>query len=259
MSIRIGHASISENGGVNGQPGDQTGKEVCIREWYQKDWKFVLRPLSSDVAERSATFVEASCANDNIGYGWDLRNTAAQAAAKVGWDASKITTKVNTDCSRLMDDAATAAGVRLTHYRLADGTENGNTTSTMRAAFTASNAYRALDDKKYLTSPDYLLRGDILVSDSHTVMVLDNGSKAAQETVSPQAAANAPMTGKQIKVAYIGYTDALPESGWSVKEGAWARFTAAGIVNGLHPQSPITREEMVAVMDRVLRAAGITL
>lgn len=31
MSVLIGHASISENGTVNGSAGDQTGKEVCTR------------------------------------------------------------------------------------------------------------------------------------------------------------------------------------------------------------------------------------
>jgi len=38
MSILIGHASISETGGVNGTKGDSTGKEVCTRTWYSKDW-----------------------------------------------------------------------------------------------------------------------------------------------------------------------------------------------------------------------------
>lgn len=31
---RIVHASQSENGGIDGQTGDQTGKEICIRSYY---------------------------------------------------------------------------------------------------------------------------------------------------------------------------------------------------------------------------------
>lgn len=31
---RIVHASQSENGGIDGQPGDQTGKEICVRSYY---------------------------------------------------------------------------------------------------------------------------------------------------------------------------------------------------------------------------------
>ena len=31
---RIVHASQSENGGIDGQTGDQTGKEICVRSYY---------------------------------------------------------------------------------------------------------------------------------------------------------------------------------------------------------------------------------
>ena len=45
--MRIGHASISENknNGRDGKAkaGDQTGKEVCIRQFYKKPWKYLLR------------------------------------------------------------------------------------------------------------------------------------------------------------------------------------------------------------------------
>lgn len=47
MSIgegQIVHASINENGGVTGgQSGDQTGKEICTRSYYNKPWQYVLR------------------------------------------------------------------------------------------------------------------------------------------------------------------------------------------------------------------------
>ena len=41
MTVRIGHASISEKGTINGTKGDQTGKEVCIRTWYSKPWDYM--------------------------------------------------------------------------------------------------------------------------------------------------------------------------------------------------------------------------
>lgn len=43
----------------------------------------------------------------------------------------------------------------------------------------------------------------------------------------------------------------LPESDWSKSEGAWARFTKKKIVNGENPRSFPTREEMIAVLDRL--------
>ena len=40
----IVHASINENGGITGgKTGDQTGKEICIRPYYDKPWDYHLR------------------------------------------------------------------------------------------------------------------------------------------------------------------------------------------------------------------------
>ena len=56
---RIGHASLSEKGSIYGMVGDSTGREVYIRGWYNKGWDCVLRPISPDVAEKSAQLCEA--------------------------------------------------------------------------------------------------------------------------------------------------------------------------------------------------------
>ena len=45
VSVKIGHASIDENGKITGgAAGDQNGKEVCTRDWYNKPWLKVFRP-----------------------------------------------------------------------------------------------------------------------------------------------------------------------------------------------------------------------
>lgn len=42
--IKIVHASINEKGGIKGgKPGDQTGKEICVRTYYNHPWNSVLR------------------------------------------------------------------------------------------------------------------------------------------------------------------------------------------------------------------------
>lgn len=173
--VKIGHASIDERGkGTGGQAGDQTGKEVCTREWYAKGWTVLLRPKNKDIAEKSAKACEKGCANANIGYDMNQRNTAHTQAKKVGYDLSKIKEKCETDCSAFMTLCALSAGVTSLEY-----TSNAPTTSTMRRAFTVSGAYEALTDSKYLTSDKYLKRGDILVAEGHhTVMVLSDGSGA---------------------------------------------------------------------------------
>lgn len=177
MPIKIGHASKDENNTyTNGKAGDQTKKEVCTREWYSKPWEFVLRPTSSTIAEKMAKACEAGCANNKIGYDQNQRNTLNTQAAKVGYDLSKITTACETDCSAFMAVCAIAAGVNLSYG------SNGPTTSTIKSAFKNTGKFTVLTDSKYLTSDNYLKRGDVLVKPgSHTVMALQNGSKAGQD------------------------------------------------------------------------------
>lgn len=174
--VKIGHASIDEHGKISGGiAGDQNKKEVCIREWYSKPWGVLLRPLSADLAEKSAKACEAGCANDNVGYNQGSRNGLHLKAQAVGYDLSKINSPCDTDCSAYMTVCAIAGGAKELEY-----VGNAPTTSTMVNAFVKSGRYEALTDSKYLTSDKYLKRGDILVKPgSHTVMVLENGSEAS--------------------------------------------------------------------------------
>lgn len=179
MAVKIGHASLGSNGKINGDlAGDQNGKEVTIREWYSKPWNIMLRPVSSDIAEKSAKACEAGCANNNIGYNQSTRNTTHTQAKKVGYDLSKIATPCETDCSAFMTLCAIAGGVTELEY-----SGNAPTTSTMAKAFTDTGKYKQFTDAKYLTSDKYLQRGDILVKPgSHTVMVLENGANPAPKS-----------------------------------------------------------------------------
>ena len=115
MSIKIGQASLGETGGRNQQPGNQTGRELNISNWYNGRWLGVLRYKSRKKAERAAQTCEAAIKNRNIGYDMSDRNTAYEAARAVGWDVSKITKPVETDCSGLMTLCAVAAGLSLIH------------------------------------------------------------------------------------------------------------------------------------------------
>lgn len=171
MAVKIGHSSKDENGRFSGgSAGDQTGKEVVIRSWYNKPWNVVLRPKSAAVAELSARACEAACANPNVGYDQGGRNTLYAKAKATEFDLSAVGA-CECDCSSLMHVCAIAGGANLTYG------SNGYTTSTMVRAFVASGDYIKLTDSKYLTSDKYLQRGDILVKEgSHTAMVLGNGT-----------------------------------------------------------------------------------
>ena len=176
MAVRIGHASIDENGkATGGAAGDQNSKEVLIRDWYSKPWNVLLRPVRPEVAEKSAVACEAACANPNIGYDQYGRNTLYAKAKAVGFDLAAIDTACECDCSSLIHVCAIAGGANLTYG------SNGHTTRTMVKEFVASGEYVKLTGSEYLASSKLLKRGDILVKEgSHTVMVLDNGAEVTK-------------------------------------------------------------------------------
>lgn len=192
MAVLIGHASISEKGTINGTSGDQTGKEVCTRTWYSNPWGYMAIHPDADVRERHARAIEQACANNNIGYGQNDRNTLNTRAKEVGYDLSKIKSKCNCDCSSLQNVAAVAAGTPGVSYG-----SNGWTTYTMRAALEKAG-YKIITDKTYLASSAYCVRGAIYVKPgSHTVCGLANGSKAGQ-TIGKAGAASSGASGSGV-------------------------------------------------------------
>ena len=127
-----------------------------------------------------AAFCEAVCKNDVVGYSQARRNTLREAARAAGWDAAKITVPCDCDCSSLMAVCAEAAGVCMERAYTVFG--NAPWTGNMEAEFTGTGAFDALRGEKYLTSPDYLRRGDIAVNvQHHTWMVLDDGREAKND------------------------------------------------------------------------------
>ena len=182
MTVRIGHASIDENGNANsGSSGDQNGKEVLTRDWYSKPWNVLLRPKSAAVAQRSAKACEDACANANIGYDQYGRNTLYAKAKAAAFDLAAITEPCECDCSSLMHVCAIAGGAALTYG------SNGHTTRTMVREFVNSGDYEKLTDSRFLSSDKYLKRGDILVKEgSHTVMVLSDGAQVAAQPPAAQ-------------------------------------------------------------------------
>ena len=174
MSVLIGHASIAETGGVYGQPGDQTGREVCTRSWWAAGWDYMAIHPDPEVRERHARAVEAACANDCVGYSWDSRNTLYQQASAVGMDISKIRTRCNCDCSSLQNCAAVASGAPGVSYG-----DNGWVTTNMLGYLRAAG-YAIITDRDKLRSDAWCVRGAIYVSSGHTICALGDGSRAGE-------------------------------------------------------------------------------
>ena len=176
--VMLGSSSKDERGQYRGgQAGDQTGKEVYILNWYDGGWTTVIRPNSSALAEKIATICEKGCSNNNIGYNQYNRNSIYIEAKKVGLDLSKITTPCDCDCSSFVSTCCICAGLSPNIFFAGN---NMRVTGNLIQACEATKEFTIINSYNYTKSKDYLKRGDILVADGHTVIVLSNGSKVDQ-------------------------------------------------------------------------------
>ena len=102
MAVKIGHASIDENGKIaGGKVGDQTGKEICIRDWYKKPWNVMLICTDEKLADKAAEYMEAICKDDSYGYDQSQRGTGYESIKKNGVAKGKG----EFDCSSLVSVA----------------------------------------------------------------------------------------------------------------------------------------------------------
>lgn len=178
MAVKIGHASIDENGKVNsGKAGDQNGKEVKISNYYvhSKGW-VVLRCKDDAKREKIAEAMEKACKNADIGYDQYQRDTLFNNIKNSGFDPSKTTKKVETDCSALVR-------VCIAYAYGSDKAGNIRTISEP-SALVKTGLFTKYTSAKYCKSSDYLKRGDILCTpvSGHTVVVLNDGAKVKSST-----------------------------------------------------------------------------
>lgn len=173
----LSNSGQNEWGGIyGGLPGDQTGYEWNIVKWYSYPWNCVLRYPTSDARQKIAELAKKAAINNKIGYNQYNRNSYWEQLQKSDYDPAKIKTPCDADCS-----AGVIANTRAVGYLFGIGALKNITatyTGNMRKAFQAAG-FQVLTDKKYLTSPDCLLAGDILLNDqNHTCTNLDDGCKA---------------------------------------------------------------------------------
>ena len=176
--MRIAHASIDENRHISGgEAGNQTGKEVCIRQWYNKPWTVLLRYPDRQIRERIATIAETLASppvNKLIGYDQSGRNSLHAEAKRHNYnilDFVNSNKACETDCSAFVTCVCLFAGLKKLEY-----TDNAPTTSSMKSVFKKAG-FEVITDNKYVSGTNYLSKGDILLKPSgHTVIVLDDGS-----------------------------------------------------------------------------------
>ena len=165
----IVHASISENGNAGwdgkAKAGDQSGREVCTRTWYNKGWNVVLRHNDINIAKKAVELAVMLADSNLVGYDQSERNTLYKAlkACKFDVDAYiRSGKKTETDCSAFVY-AVYACLIKSMRY---DG--NAPTTRTMRAMF-KKHGFTELKDVKYRITDKNLRAGDIMLLEGHHV------------------------------------------------------------------------------------------
>lgn len=109
MNNKFAWASMSENGTVNGRPGDQTGKEVKVGYYYDFGQRYVIRCKSKIHRRRIAKIAKFLADQDFLGYGQNDRTGFYNFCVKNKWNWSKISEIIkrgelplfNIDCSEL--------------------------------------------------------------------------------------------------------------------------------------------------------------
>lgn len=70
---RIVHASQSENGGIDGQTGDQTGKEICVRSYYDLPYENTVHYRYAGAVDEKPHNVIESCVKTESARSFDRK------------------------------------------------------------------------------------------------------------------------------------------------------------------------------------------
>lgn len=183
--VRIAHASIDERGKISGgQAGNQTGKELCIRDWYNKPWNVVIRMKIPAMRQKVADCMKKAVSNPRIGYDQLNRNSLLNYARNVDYNPALVTTPCETDCSALVTLACIYAGVP---ERALIQSGNSATTRSLRPLLKNTGAVEILTDKEYTGAMGKLMVGDILISEGHHTAVVVEANPQPEKTINEVA------------------------------------------------------------------------
>lgn len=162
--VLIGSARNSEHGTIDGQGGDQTGREVAQEPYYLHPlgWD-VLRCVDPGRALMMSYDMASACNNVNIGYSQYERYSVLYEASKVAYDLAKIDIPCNADCSSLVRACLIYAGYHVGDFY------TGNEYNII----VETGAFTDVTDNVDLTTGEGLYTGDILITSQkgHTAIV----------------------------------------------------------------------------------------
>ena len=183
----IANSGGNEWGGLyGGEPGDQTGAEWRVRSWYSCPWFVVLRHPNQYAAHEAAVLAHHAAGNDLVGYNQLNRLSFWRALEATGtYDPADITEPCDDDCSAGVTACYKATGHRLNIPALANLDET-TYTGNMREHFMDAG-FEAITSTDVVSSPDYLLPGDVLLRDNYHVAInLDLGDGVDPDSWRPE-------------------------------------------------------------------------
>ena len=168
MAVKIGHAKGDENGNAKGgESGDQTGKEILIQNWYNRDggWDVVLVPTDDAIAAKAVANMIEICEDDSFGYDQGERWTGYNAINAAGGDISEAEDS-EFDCSSVVDTAYILAGLNVSR----------GYTGNLERRYAAAG-FVAHREPEYLSDPNYVKAGSLyLTAGKHVAMTVTDGA-----------------------------------------------------------------------------------
>ena len=188
---KIANSGHDERGKYSGgKPGDQTGAEWAVVNWYNRPWNCVLRHPNQKTRELIAQLAIEAANNNLIGYNQANRNSFWKALQLSYYRPSQIKIACDADCSAGVIALTKAAGVLSGNSTVAN--VSATYTGNMRTKYKAVG-FQVLTDPKYLEGYDYLLPGDILLNDiNHVAINLSIGKSSGYYTA--PIAVNKPLS-----------------------------------------------------------------
>lgn len=204
--VKIGHLTGDENGKARGgKPGDQTGKESRIQEWYDGNWDFMLRCSDKKVAETMAKTMEDICNNPYAGgYDQGDRTTLDEMARKHNWHVDEITKDeaCEADCS---SGVAVCINAGFALNGINKSVSKDMYTGNERKVLEATGYFKAYTSSKYIDSPDKLKRGDVLLRENGHTCIVTSVTDAKPKEV--KASKSATEFSKKLSGTYVTTSD----------------------------------------------------
>ena len=173
MNVLIAEALSDENKKAKGgKRGDQTGKEIVVRQFVKRSYKFdcVLRCTDRKMAENAAKNARTIAECNQFGYNQADRWSGPRQIEKVGVERIKEAEAGDFDCSSLVLECYRLAGlpIKMTGY-----------TGSMEKILMNTGVFEKFEDAEHTESDKYALVGDVyLAKDRHTLIVLEDGEEA---------------------------------------------------------------------------------